>query len=214
MSQLNLPQLYLIAPRNIGIEELSPKMEEACKSKNIASLLLSLPEDDIRSQINYVKTVAPIAQKYDTAVVLYGEIYEDLGQVALHGGADGVHVSGVGQHVRMLRDILGTDRILGVGDLTTKDDAMRAGEEGADYLLFGKDHKNQKNNSLSEVFEQASWWAEIFEIPCVAYADSLNNFKVLATSGAEFIAIDNLVWNHGNGAEEAVKELKQFIQEN
>ena len=47
---------------------------------------------------------------------------------------------------------------------------MSAGEAGADYLLFGEPRPDGTIPALESVIERATWWAEIFETPCVAYA--------------------------------------------
>jgi hypothetical protein len=57
------------------------------------------------------------------------------------------------------------DRILGVGGLVTRHDAMVAGEAGADYVLFGEPDAKGERPSADAICERLDWWAELFEPP-------------------------------------------------
>ena len=46
----------------------------------------------------------------------------------------------------------------------------------------------------------------MFEIPCVAYAGSLDEIAPLAAAGAEFIAIGDWIFDDPRGAELAVRD--------
>jgi thiamine-phosphate pyrophosphorylase len=35
-----------------------------------------------------------------------------------------------------------------------------------------------------------AWWAELFEVPCVGFAASLEEVEALAAAGADFVALD------------------------
>jgi thiamine-phosphate pyrophosphorylase len=105
----------------------------------------------------------------------------------------------------MLRERLKGERILGVGGLRSKDDAMSMGEAGVDYLLFGEPRAGGAPPPLEAVAERAGWWAEIFETPCVAFAPTLDAVPRLAATGAEFVALGEAVWAHPDGPAAAVR---------
>jgi thiamine-phosphate pyrophosphorylase len=105
-----------------------------------------------------------------------------------------------------LRADLKGERALGVGGLRSKDDAMSAGEAGADYLLFGEPRRDGSLPDLASVIERASWWAEIFEPPCVVYAPRLEDVPALAATGAEFVALGEAVWTFPEGPGTAVRK--------
>ena len=87
-------------------------------------------------------------------------------------GADGAHLTGI----HALEGAIGRlkpGRIAGAGGLTTRHDAMLAAEADADYVLFGEPDLNGERPSLSAIEDRVSWWAEVFQPPCVAYATSL-----------------------------------------
>ena len=98
------------------------------------------------------------------------------------------------------------------GAIRTKDDAMGFGEAGADYLLFGEPRPDGSLPSLESVVERASWWAEIFETPCVAYAPSLDAVEPLAATHAEFIALGDAVWSHPDGPAAGVRAAAEILE--
>jgi thiamine-phosphate pyrophosphorylase len=204
-------RLYLITP---VLEDASfaPRLAEACAPGVVAAVLLRLGSADERGLINQVKALAPAAQEHGAAVIIAAESKTDLANVAVRGGADGVHVPGDPVHVRELRERLKAERAIGVGAIRTKDDAMSLGEAGADYLLFGEPRPDGSLPALESVVERASWWAEIFETPCVAYAPSLNAVEPLAATNAEFVALGDAVWSHPDGPAAAVKAAAQILE--
>ena len=100
-------------------------------------MIARLADADERSLINTVKALAPAVQAHGAALVVALQGEADPATVATRGGADGVHVLGDAARVRDLKERL-KDRSVGVGGIRTRDDAMAAGEAGADYLLFGE----------------------------------------------------------------------------
>src|SRR3546814_11613784 len=80
---------------------------------------------------------------------------------------------------------------------------MEAGDAGADYVAFGsfyptttKDVRHRADPAL------LSWWATMFELPCVAIGGiTPANARPLIEAGADFLAVPGAVWN-GDEAEE------------
>ena len=204
-------RLYLITP---VLEDASfaPRLAQACGTGTVAAVLLRLAPADERSLINLVKTLAPAAQEHGAAVLVAAEGKADLANAAARGGADGVHIPADPTRVRELRDRLKSERAIGVGAIRTKDDAMTLGEAGVDYLLFGEPRPDGSLPPLESVVERASWWAEIFETPCVAYAPSLDAVETLAATNAEFVALGDAVWNHADGPTAAVKAAAEILK--
>ena len=199
-----IARLYLITP---VLEDASfaPRLADACATGAVAAVLLRLAAADERTLTNQVKALAPAAQEHGAAVIVTADSTADLATVAARGGADGVHIAGDPAQVRELRDRLKEGRALGAGQIRTKDDAMTLGEAGVDYLLFGEPRPDGSLPSLESVVDRASWWAEIFETPCAAYAPSLEAVEALAATHAEFIALGDAVWSHEGGPAAAVR---------
>ena len=79
-------------------------------------------------------------------------------------------------------------RIAGCGGLRTRHDAMVAAERGADYVMFGEP-ADDRRLAFDAIIERIGWWAEVFQIPCVGFAASLDEVEPLAAAGADFVAI-------------------------
>jgi thiamine-phosphate pyrophosphorylase len=196
-------RLYLVTPPIADADAFAPRLAEACAAGEIAAVLLRLEAADERTLIKRVKALAPAAQEQGAAVLVCAPGGVDLAAVAALSGADGVHVTADPALVRDLRERL-KDRIVGAGGIRSKDDAMTAGEAGADYLMFGEPRPDGSLPPLDAVAERAAWWAEIFETPCVAFAPALDAVARLAATGAEFVALGDAVWRHGDGPAAAV----------
>ncbi len=87
------------------------------------------------------------------------------------------------------------NRIVGAGSLRMRDEAMTASELGADYVMFGEPRHGARAMGLGSLAERVSWWAEIFETPCVAYAEAISAVSELARAGADFVALDEAIWS-------------------
>ncbi len=129
-----------------------------------------------------------LAQAGDVAVLL-----ADDAQLARVTKADGVHLTwskDIAARVAEARDILGNRFILGVDVGRSRHVAMELGEAGVDYIAFGiPDHVEDRTTAIERRLELCGWWAEIFEVPCVAFdVDDLDDAADLADVGTDFIA--------------------------
>jgi thiamine-phosphate pyrophosphorylase len=89
---------------------------------------------------------------------------------------------------------------------------MTAAEQGADYVMFG-DAQDGKRASFDAIVERVAWWAEVFEIPCVAMAQSFDEVGPLAAAGADFVAVGDFIWNDKRGVTAALAAAAQFTPE-
>jgi thiamine-phosphate pyrophosphorylase len=48
--------------------------------------------------------------------------------------------------------------------------------------------------------ERVSWWAEIFEAPCVGFTTRLEDVAPIAAAGADFVALGGAVWDAADPA--------------
>ncbi|WP_414710320.1 thiamine phosphate synthase [Pseudorhodoplanes sp.] len=190
------PRLYLVTPAAADAQKLKFDLLAALDSADIAAVLLRLPETDERSKINYIKALAPTVQNADAALLVDGH----PGLVA-RGGADGAHLTGLAAFQAAV-DTLKPDRIAGSGGLESRHDAMVAAESGADYVMFG----DTARPSVEAVVERVSWWASVFEVPCVAFATSIDEIEPLVRAGADFIAIGDAVFADSRGIAHAVAD--------
>ena len=147
------------------------------------------------------------ATKYDCALIL-----EEDTRLAARLGADGVQVSGAGEALDAALESLKPERIVGVCGLRSRDDAMWAGEKGADYVMFGEPRGEGPPQALDALLERVGWWAEIFQTPCVAYAESIEAAGALARAGADFVAIGEAVWGDASPAD-AIRRAKAALDQ-
>jgi thiamine-phosphate pyrophosphorylase len=206
-------RLYLITPVVEDAAAFAPRLAEACATGAVAALLLRLPKADERTLVNQIKILSPSVQDHGTALIIASAGEADLALVAGRAGVDGVHVSSGQTDLKDLRQHLKSERAMGVGAIRSKDEAMNAGEAGADYLLFGEPRADDSLPSLESVVERATWWAEIFETPCVVYAPSLEAIPELVATRAEFIALGDAVWSHADGPAKAIAAAVALIGE-
>ena len=138
-------------------------------------------------------------------------LIENDGRLAARLGADGVHVNGAGAELAAAVESLKPERIVGAGFLRTRDEAMTAGEMGADYVMFGEPRRGAPTMELlKSLAERVGWWAEIFETPCVAYADTIDAAGALADAGADFVALGDAIWGRPSPSE-AAREAQALL---
>src|SRR5262249_25612705 len=144
--------------------------------------------------------IAPAVQRRDVALIL-----ADRDDIVARSGADGAHLGSI----EALKDAvprLKPKNIAGAGGLHTRHEAMEAGEAGADYVMFGEPDAAGHRPSFEAVVDRVEWWAEVFEIPCVAYAARLEEIPTLAGAGADFVAVGEAVFDDPRGIRAALAE--------
>lgn len=182
-------RLYLITPKLSAAEPFLPLLEAALAAADIACVLIRPADGDERALKALAGGLAPRIQAAGAAALILGEA-----RLAARLGLDGVHVEGGGEALDAALESLKPDRIVGVGGVASRDDAMTAGERGADYLMFGF-----PGLSSGDVAEDTAWWAPLFTVPCVAYAETPDLAAGLARAGAEFVALCAGVWDAPEG---------------
>ncbi len=65
--------------------------------------------------------------------------------------------------------------------------------------------------SAESVLERASWWAEIFNVPCIGVAHDLSEVDALAKSGAEFVALGASIFDDPRGPAAAVAQAQAAL---
>ena len=83
---------------------------------------------------------------------------------------------------------------------------MEAGQAGADYVMFGEPNAAGHRPSFEAVLDRVEWWAEVFEVPCVAYAARLEEIPALVEAGADFVAVGGAVFDDPRGVRAALAE--------
>jgi len=147
----------------------------------------------------------PTVQNKGAALLLDGDA-----ELVVRAGADGAHLGGIEALAAALPS-LKPAHIAGCGRLTTRHEAMIAGEAGADYVMFGEPDASGRRPSFDAVAERIAWWAELFEIPCVGFATSLDEVRPLASAGADFVAVGNCIFDDERGDAAAVADAARRL---
>ncbi len=191
------PRFILITPVIEDAAKFLPKISSACSSADVAAVILRLAGDDadvIRTAedselVARTKALLSEARKNGATLLL-----ENFANLVSDAGADGTHLTEAAA-VQSSRASL-KESIVGAGRLASRHDAMMAGEGGADYVMFGEPDADGKRPGLDAVTERVSWWAELFQLPCIAYAASESEIPPLVRAGADFIALgDEALWS-------------------
>jgi thiamine-phosphate pyrophosphorylase len=201
------PRLYLATPVVDDPADLIASLPSLLAAADIAAVLLRLKQADQRGMISRIKLVAPVVQQANAALLLDGWV-----ELVARGGADGAHLSGIAALEEALPS-LKPDRIAGVGGLITRHESMSAGELGADYVLFGEIDADGKRPSTAAIAERLSWWAELFEPPCIGYAVSREEVAEFVLAGADFVLVDDLVWADSGGMAAGLADVDKTMRE-
>jgi len=200
------PRLYLITPQLADTTAFSPQLLIALERGDVAAVLLRLADTDERTLINRAKSMAATVQAKGAALLLDGRI-----ELVARAGGDGAHLTGIAAFTEAL-DQLKPERIAGAGGLATRHDAMLAAEQGADYVMFGEPDATGARPAFASIEERVAWWAELFEIPCVGYAGSVNEIAPLVAAGADFVALGDFLWRDPNAIAEVISEAARQLQ--
>jgi thiamine-phosphate pyrophosphorylase len=172
------PQLYLTIDTGPTADAQLAAVLARCPG--IAAILISRVTS--KQEATVAQALVRRAQSANVAALFEGDAKQAL---LLH--ADGVHLPWsptLRADFDEAREILGNHLMIGVAidpaAETARHDAMEIAEAGADYIGFSAGDAQP---------ELVAWWAQIFEIPCVAFdvADA-DAARASAALGTEFIA--------------------------
>lgn len=199
------PRLYLATPPVADPAHLLASLPDLLAAADIAAVLLRLTAGDERSLIQRTKALAPVIQKAGAALLIDGQH-----ELVARAGADGANVTGI-EAMQEAMPTLKPDRIIGVGGLITRHDAMVVGEAGADYLLFGEPDARGERPSADAIFDRLQWWAEVFEAPCVGFAATMDEAGLFASAGADFILLSDFIWQDARGPRAALVDASNTV---
>ncbi len=126
------------------------------------------------------------ARRLDLAVMIENDIH-----LAKELDADGVHLRAGSDALAEARRLLGDDKSIGMSCVLSRHEAMVMAEGGADYIAFGE-FGLAGDADAEDVADMIQWWAEIFEVPCVAWAQehySLDQLGGLVAAGADYLSV-------------------------
>jgi thiamine-phosphate pyrophosphorylase len=164
------------------------RLAAALAASDVASVLIA-PAPRVALDAAAARPLVELTQQRNVAAL----ITDDAG-LARTLRADGVHLSArkdIMQAFEEARGIVGRSAIVGVDVGLSRHDAMTLAEAEADYVAFGAPATLQdREKGRARRDELIAWWAEIFEVPCVAFdVETPDEAEALSRAGADFVAV-------------------------
>ena len=158
--------------------------------------------------LNEAKQVLAVCRKYGVPLII-----NDDPQIALACGADGVHVGQQDMSPRILRAMLGPEKIVGVSAATV-DEAVQAAKDGADYLGCGAVFATgTKTNTRPVDAARLRAVCEASNVPVVAIGGiTAENAPRLSGSGIAGIAVVSAIFAQPDPGAAAV-QLRTISEE-
>lgn len=207
-------RLYLITPSVFSLGTFTEQVKSALNGGDVACLQLRMKEAADDEIMRAGEALLDICNAQNIPLII-----NDRPDIAVKLGADGVHIGFEGVKtpegtVAALRKSLGEALIIGASCYDSRDLAMVAADEGADYVSFGAFFPTKTKQSPGKPApDLLQWWSSCTVIPCVAIGGiTPENCAPLVEAGADFIAAISSVWEHKTSAGKAVQEFNAAIE--
>jgi thiamine-phosphate pyrophosphorylase len=201
-------RVYLITPETLDPVPFADRLAAALDAGDVAAVQLRLKNIDDDAWRRAIDVLRPVTQSRGVAFLL-----NDRADLVKATGCDGAHVGQEDMPAREVRRLMGPDLTMGVTCKGSRDLAMQAGEDGADYVAFGAFFPSTSKAVTNQVDpEILHWWSGLMELPCCAIGGiTAENCAPLVQAGADFLAVIGCVWNHPDGPGAGVRALNAAI---
>lgn len=173
----------------IEASEAAAQNFTAAHASGLVAAALIVPPGGGGFEAQRVQPLVTAAQAAEVAALVAGDA-----RLARTLKADGVHLF-TGKNLIDLyaeaRSVLGQRGVVGVDAGISRHDAMTLAEAGADYVAFGAPaHLKDRDKARGRREELIAWWAEIFEVPCIAFdVETPQEAAQLRQAGADFVGV-------------------------
>lgn len=201
-------RIYLITPPRLDPIAFADQLAAALDAGDVAAVQLRLKDVDDDDWRRAIDVLRPVTQSRGVAFLL-----NDRADLVRESGSDGVHVGQEDMPARQARALMGPDTTLGVTCKGSRDLAMQAGEDGADYVAFGAFFPSGTKDVTRFIEPDIlQWWSELMELPCCAIGGiTAENCAPLVRAGADFLAVVGAIWNYPDGPAAGVRALNAAI---
>ncbi len=198
----NIPtRLFAVLPHQVPAGRAADCLRAAAEAGDVAALLLRA-DDEGRHVGARVEAMVALGRELGVAVLV-----EDDVRMVVAMEADGVHVTTGPADAAAARRALGREAIVGGECLGKRDEAMRLGEAGVDYLALDQRLEAGGENLFD-------WWVEMFVVPVVAiHPAGTGAIAELARRGADFVRPSDDMWSDAERAREVVGRCMDAIRE-
>ena len=199
-------RLCLVTPLGVSPETFGSALDDALAGGDVASLIITAAPNDLAKLAD---VAVPLAQAHGVAALIHND-----DEIGLRTGADGIHIDDRRPDLAGRVASLHPDRIAGVGNLTSRHDAMSAGETEPDYVFFGRLDGDTDDAIFPRALALAGWWAELFQIPAMVMGGAaVESVRQARAAGIEFIALRRAVWEHPCRPGAAVAAANRLLAE-
>jgi len=197
--------IYLISPPKISENKFYYTLNEVFKTNKIKYFQLRLKNNSTSNIIKIAKKIKKIAAKNKVKFII-----NDKPDIVKIVNADGCHIGQKDMNIINSRKILKNKKIIGVTCHGSKKLALNAKKDGANYIAFGAFFKSSTKKTMYRANLPLLRWArKKINMPIVAIGGiNSSNYKKILSSGADFIACSNDVWN--NKKLDPILAIKKF----
>ncbi|MFH5831455.1 thiamine phosphate synthase [Halalkalibaculum sp. DA3122] len=158
-----------------------------------------------RESIAEIREIAEITSGTETTFIV-----NDRADLALAGGADGVHLGQDDLPIPAARKVLGKEKIIG-GTSSTVEEALQVEQAGADYVALGHifETTTKQKHYPPRGLETLREVAEAVSIPLVAIGGiTLENARDVFEAGADIIALSSAIC----AADDPGEAARKFVE--
>jgi len=197
--------IYLISPPKISENKFYYTLNEVFKTNKIKYFQLRLKNNSTSNIIKIAKKIKKIAAKNKVKFII-----NDKPDIVKIVNADGCHIGQKDMNIINSRKILKNKKIISVTCHGSKKLALNAKKDGANYIAFGAFFKSSTKKTMYRANLPLLRWArKKINMPIVAIGGiNSSNYKKILSSGADFIACSNDVWN--NKKLDPILAIKKF----
>ena len=183
--------VYLISPNKI-YPDFYKDLEKVLLSKKVSFFQLRLKKKPKNSFIMVARKIKKITQKHKVKFII-----NDNAKLAKKVRADGCHIGQLDNTVHLARKEI-KKKIIGVTCHNSKELALKACKDKADYLAFGSFFKSKlKPNAKKADLKILNWAKKNIQKPIVVIGGITDkNYERLIKAGANYIAISTFIWNN------------------
>lgn len=175
--------------------------KEIIKHTNAACVIFYESENDEAAFQKAAEPLVKIAQEQGAAALIAGD-----SRIAGRLKADGIHMIAKIHDFTDMVAHMNKQIIVGIGEIKDRHTAMEIGEKNPDYLMFGKLGADKTSSAHPRNLALGTWWAQMMEVPAIVQAGStLESVEEAAASGAEFVALEEVLFGAADVLENAHK---------
>ena len=183
--------IYLISPNQIYLN-FYKDLDKVLSLKKVSFFQLRLKNKSKNLIVKIAKKIKKITKKHKVKFII-----NDDSKLAKKIGADGCHVGQLDGTVASVRKDIKT-KTIGVTCHNSKELALKASEDKADYLAFGSFFESRLKPCAKKADLKILFWAKKnIKKPIVVIGGITDkNYKKLIKAGANYIAISSFIWNN------------------